>query len=62
MDGDLLLGYFCDVEGPNEIRRFDHEELSVARWVDRSEVAQPPNTRTLTYDMIERFRTGRETR
>ena len=60
MDGDLLVGYFCDVDGPSEIREFDREELSVARWVDRSEIEQPPNTRTLTYDMIERFRTGRE--
>ena len=60
MDGDLLVGYYCDVEGPSEIRSIDTEELSVARWVERSQISRPPNTRTLTYDMIERFRTGRE--
>ena len=61
MDGDLLLGFYADVEGPDEIRSIDRDELAVARWVRRDEISPVPNTRTLTFDMIERFRTGRET-
>lgn len=61
MDGDLLMGYYADVAGSPEIRSIDTDELAVARWVERSEIAPVPNTRTLTYDMIERFRCGNET-
>ncbi len=61
MDGDLLLGYYADVTGDSEISSIDTDELAVARWVDRAEISPVPNTRTLTYDMIERFRCGKET-
>lgn len=61
MDGDLLLGYYADVAGAAEIRSIDTDELAVARWVDRGEISPVPNTRTLTFDMIERFRCGKET-
>ncbi len=57
MAGDLLLGFWCDLDGDDEIN-FDERELAMAEWVARADIEQPPNTRTLTFDMIERFRTG----
>ena len=61
MDGNLLLGYFCDVEGSREIR-IDEDELSSAEWFSRDELADLPNTRTLTFHMIDLFRRGLEPR
>ena len=61
MADDLLLGYFCDVVGPTEIE-LDEDELASAEWVARANIEPPPNTRTLTYHMIELFRTGVEPR
>ena len=62
MDGDLLLGYYADVEDPDEALSIDRDELASARWVARDEIAPVPNRRTLTFDMIERFRLGEEPR
>lgn len=61
MADDLLLGFFCDVEGSAEIR-LDGEELESAEWAARTDIEEPPNTRTLTNHMIELFRQGREPR
>lgn len=57
IDGDLLLGYFCDVDGDPTIV-LDEEELKVGGWVARDDVPEPVNMLSLTMDMIERFRTG----
>lgn len=61
MDGNLLLGYFCDVEGSRRIR-IDEDELASASWLSRDELADVPNTRTLTFHMIDLFRRGMEPR
>ena len=54
-DGNLLLGYFCRVEGSLVIRR-DAGELAAAEWVDRQEIDQTPNHLSLTAEMISCFR------
>ena len=57
---NLLLGYFCELEGSDEIN-FDHEELQSAVWVSREELEPVrENLLSLTGTMIETFRTGKE--
>lgn len=57
---NLLLGYFCELDGSDEIH-FDHEELSSAVWVSRGELEPVrENLLSLTGTMIETFRLGKE--
>ena len=57
---NLLLGYFCDLEGSDEIH-FDEEELQSAVWVSREELEPvKENLLSLTGTMIETFRLGKE--
>ncbi len=54
---DLLLGYFCDVDGSDEIER-DQNELAVAEWVLRDEIEGQPDDLSLTNEMMMRFHAG----
>lgn len=55
---NLLLGYFCELDGSDEIN-FDHEELSSAVWISREELEPvKENLLSLTGTMIETFRQG----
>ncbi len=54
-DSNLLLGYFCRVEGSLTIHR-DEGELAVAEWVERAEIDKTPNHLSLTAEMIACFR------
>lgn len=57
---NLLLGFFCELDGSGEIH-FDHEELSSAVWVSREELEPvTENILSLTGTMIETFRLGKE--
>ena len=57
---NLLLGYFCELDGSDEIN-FDHEELSSAIWISREELEPVrENLLSLTGTMIETFRQGKE--
>lgn len=56
-DSDLLLGYFCDVDGDREIHR-DAEELAMAEWVERADMEPVTNLQSLTATMMEYFRAG----
>jgi len=57
---NLLLGYFCELEGSDEIH-MDEEELSAAGWVSRAELEPvEENLLSLTGTMIETFRRGSE--
>lgn len=56
--GDLLLGYFAELDGEDTIR-MDQEELSEAVWVYRDEIVEINDGISLTREMIEAFRTGR---
>lgn len=57
---NLLLGYYAELEGSDEIH-FDDQELQSAVWVSRSEL-EPPREKSmsLTETMIDRFRRGEE--
>lgn len=57
---NLLLGYFCELEGSDEIH-FDREELQSAVWVRREDLEPvQENLLSLTGTMIETFRLGKE--
>ena len=58
-DSNLLMGYFCDVDGDPAIH-MDAEELSRAQWVDRSEIPDMSDNISLTGHLIELFRKGKE--
>ena len=52
----LLAGYFCDLDGSNEIK-IDENELSTAVWLTREEIPEA-STISLTGTMMNAFRRG----
>lgn len=58
-DSNLLLGYFCEVDGDTNIT-MDAEELATAAFVKRDDIEPDPNLLSLTATMIEVFRKGGE--
>ncbi|MEE0742131.1 MAG: NAD(+) diphosphatase [Emergencia sp.] len=57
VDSNLLLGFFCEVDGDDRIQ-MDEEELSVAEWVHRSDMPQGDDGFSLTGEMMAMFRKG----
>lgn len=51
-------GYVAEVDGDDTIR-VDHNELAEAVWVDRKEIEERTDLRSLTATMIEAFREGK---
>jgi len=58
---DLLVGFFCDVDGDPTIR-LDEHELKEAVWVRREDVDSQPDDFSLTNEMMQVFRRGGEPR
>lgn len=59
--GSLLFGFFCDVDGDDTLT-VDHEELSMAQWVERDKIPDQGNNISLTKEMMMLFRAGKEPR
>lgn len=57
----LLFGFFVELAGPDRIR-LQAEELAEARWFTREELPTDHSTDSLTGEMIEVFRAGKEPR
>ena len=55
----LLMGFFCDADGSTEIHR-QESELSEALWHNRTALPEDHSGISLTGEMIELFRTGKE--
>lgn len=55
----LLLGFFCEVDGDSQTTLRDGE-LSLAQWFSRKELPGDHSGISLTGEMIEVFRNGRE--
>ncbi len=55
IDGNLLAGFFCDLEGDDTIR-MDQEELAMAAWYHRDEIPVQNDGFSLTFEMIEYFK------
>lgn len=56
---DLLLGFFCEVDGDDTIH-MDETELKYAQWVSREDIVLQPDDFSLTNEMMTRFKTGQE--
>ena len=59
VDGNLLLGYYCDLDGSDQIE-LDRSELAMADWFHRSELPEDDDGISLTREMIQVFKDGRE--
>lgn len=54
---DLLLGYYCDLDGDETIT-MDAGELRYAQWVKREDIELQPDDFSLTNEMMCRFKNG----
>ena len=61
VDGTLLMGFFCDVDGSDTIR-IDERELSMADWYPRDNIPAKDDGISLTREMIRIFEEGKEPR
>ena len=57
--GNLQIGYFCDLDGSDEIH-IDKNELSEAGWYDRHDLPAKDDGISLTREMIRIFGEGKE--
>ena len=57
--GNLQIGYFCDLDGSDEIT-LDKNELSEADWYDRNNLPAKDDGISLTREMIRIFSEGKE--
>lgn len=53
----LLMGFFCDLDGDDHIT-LQESELSMGKWIHRSELPEDTAHLSLTAEMIEQFRLG----
>jgi NAD+ diphosphatase len=61
VDSNLLLGFFCDLDGDDAITK-DDSELAMAGWYDRSDMPAHDDGISLTREMMRIFEEGREPR
>lgn len=55
--GDILAGFFCDVDGDDTIHK-DDGELGYAEWVKRQDIELQPAEYSLTNEMMKLFKEG----
>ena len=53
--GDLLAGFYCDVDGDDTIK-MDENELKYAEWVKRGDIELQPAEYSLTNEMMKMFK------
>ena len=56
---DILVGFFCEADGDDEIR-LDENELKSAQWLKRDEIELQPNNISLTNEMMKFFKEGKD--
>ena len=59
IDGNVLMGFFCDLDGDDTIH-LDERELALAQWHPRSAIPAKDDGISLTREMIRIFEQGRE--
>ena len=59
VDGNILMGFYCDVDGSDDIH-IDEEELSMAGWYPRNNLPAQDDGISLTREMIRVFGEGNE--
>ncbi len=55
MAQDILVGFFCEVDGDSEIH-MDENELKYAEWVTRDDLELQPSDISLTNEMMKVFK------
>ncbi len=55
---DILLGYYCDVDGDDTIT-MDDNELKSAEWTRREDIVLQPDESSLTNEMMRNFKEGK---
>ena len=55
MAQDILVGFFCEADGDDEIK-MDEDELKYAAWVKREDIMLQPNNLRLTNEMMKVFK------
>lgn len=55
---DVLMGFYCDVDGNTQIKR-DDNELKYAEWVKRCDIVLQPDSLSLTNEMMRMFKEGK---
>lgn len=59
VDGNILMGFFCDLDGDETIH-LDQTELSMAGWFSRDALPAHDDGISLTREMIRVFEEGRD--
>lgn len=59
VDGNVLMGFYCDVDGSDTIH-IDEKELSMAAWYPRDALPAHDDGISLTREMIRVFEEGKE--
>jgi NAD+ diphosphatase len=59
VDGNVLMGFYCDLDGSDAIR-IDEEELAMAGWYPRHDLPAQDDGISLTREMIRIFGEGKE--
>jgi len=59
IDGNILMGFYCDLDGDDTIHLDDHE-LSLAEWHNRGAIPSKDDHITITREMIRVFDEGNE--
>ena len=59
IDGNILMGFFCDLDGDDTVR-LDEEELASAEWFERAALPAEDDGISLTREMIRVFGEGNE--
>lgn len=59
VDGNVLMGFFCDLDG-DDIIRLDETELAMAQWYPRQALPAKDDGISLTREMIRTFEKGAE--
>ena len=59
VESDLLIGYFCDLDGDDTIR-LDRSELALAEWYPRDNMPVHDDGISMTREMMRVFSEGRE--
>ena len=59
VDGNVLMGFFCDVDG-NDTIHIDETELSMADWYERDALPARDDGISLTREMLRIFEEGNE--
>ena len=54
---DILMGYYCEVDGDDTIHR-DEDELKSAEWTLREDIVLQPDESSLTNEMMKMFKEG----